>query len=107
MYGILMATVINRFMLTPLQLTDNEGLCLTLQTIISTLIVLVTGEFLPKTLFNLNSNKMLRIFAVPAYIIYVILYPVSKFTRRTLARRTENDGPEGQQAGLRTCLYED
>ena len=79
-YGILMATVINRFMLTPLQLTDNEGLCLTLQTIISTLIVLVTGEFLPKTLFNLNSNKMLRIFAVPAYIIYVILYPVSKFT---------------------------
>lgn len=79
-YGILMASVINHFMLSPLGLTGNEGLCVTLQTVISTLIVLVTGEFLPKTLFKINSNKMLKIFAVPAYIIYIILYPVSKFT---------------------------
>lgn len=79
-YGILMAGLINQVVLTPLHLTDNEGVQVVLQTVISTLIVLVTGEFLPKTLFKINSNRMLRIFAVPAYIIYVILYPISKFT---------------------------
>ncbi len=44
------------------------------------MIVLVTGEFLPKTLFKLNPNKTLSIFALPAYIIYILLWPVSKFT---------------------------
>ena len=79
-YGILMADVIDTLVLSPLRLTEHEGLSVTLQTLISTAIVLVTGEFLPKTLFKINSNRMLRIFAVPAYIIYIILYPVSKFT---------------------------
>lgn len=79
-YGILMAGIINVFVLSPLGLTGNEGMQVALQTIISTLIVLVTGEFLPKTLFKINANQMLRIFAVPAYIIYIILFPVSKFT---------------------------
>lgn len=49
-------------------------------TILSTLIVLFTGEFLPKTLFKSNPNKMMNIFAIPAYIIYIILWPISKFS---------------------------
>ena len=49
------------------------------QTVISTLIILVTGEFLPKTLFKINPNLMLRVCAIPLFICYVILFPVSKF----------------------------
>lgn len=79
-YGILMARVINRFILAPIQLTDNEGIMLTLQTLISTFIVLITGEFLPKTLFKINPNRMMNIFAMPAMLFYIILYPISKFT---------------------------
>ena len=79
-YGILMAGVINEFVLSPIHLNQNDWLNVALQTIISTLIVLVTGEFLPKTLFKINPNRMLKIFAVPAFIIYILLYPVSKFT---------------------------
>ena len=75
-----MAGVINEFVLSPIHLNQHEGLNVALQTIISTLIVLVTGEFLPKTLFKINPNRMLKIFAVPAFIIYILLYPVSKFT---------------------------
>jgi CBS domain containing-hemolysin-like protein len=40
---------------------------------------LVTGEFLPKTLFKINPNLMLRVCAIPLFICYVILFPVSKF----------------------------
>ena len=48
-------------------------------TILSTIIVLFTGEFLPKTLFKSLPNKLLTIFALPAYVCYVLLWPVSKF----------------------------
>lgn len=64
-YGILMAKLI-------------DGLAL--QTIVSTLIVLFTGEFLPKTLFRINPNGMLRICAIPAMLFYILLWPISKFT---------------------------
>ncbi len=79
-YGILMAQVINKFILTPIHLTDNEGIMLTLQTVISTFIVLITGEFLPKTLFKINPNRMMNVFAIPAMLFYILLYPISKFT---------------------------
>ncbi|MBO5880310.1 MAG: DUF21 domain-containing protein, partial [Paraprevotella sp.] len=78
-YGILMAEVINTFLLHPINI-ENEGVQVILQTLISTLIVLVTGEFLPKTLFKVNPNLMLRTFALPAFMIYIILYPISKIT---------------------------
>lgn len=77
-YGILMAQLLKVWFLDDLQL--NEGVDLLLNTIISTLIVLVTGEFLPKTIFKHNSNRMLTFFAVPMFIIYILLYPISKFT---------------------------
>lgn len=64
-YGILMAKLI-------------PGLIV--QTVISTIIVLFTGEFLPKTLFRINPNRTLRIFAFPALLFYILLWPISKFT---------------------------
>lgn len=79
-YGILMAQVINKFILIPIHLTDNEGIMLTFQTVISTFIVLITGEFLPKTLFKINPNRMMNVFAIPAMLFYILLYPISKFT---------------------------
>lgn len=80
-YGILMARVIDTFILSPLGLTDNEGgIQVLVQTLLSTIVVLVTGEFLPKTLFKINPNRMLQLFALPSYLFYIILYPVSKFT---------------------------
>ena len=85
-YGILMAKIVCAVILIPLGIhreygnCPNEALCLFLQTIIATLIVLVTSEFLPKTLFRINPNRMMRIFSLPAYIFYIILWPISKFT---------------------------
>ncbi|MBQ3926728.1 MAG: HlyC/CorC family transporter, partial [Bacteroidaceae bacterium] len=79
-YGIIMAQLVNQFILIPTGLQDNGPIQLTIQTIVSTLIVLVTGEFLPKTIFRLNPNGMMNAFAVPAYLFYVLLYPISKFT---------------------------
>ena len=79
-YGILMARIIGDYLFIPLGITDNETLQLILQTVISTLIVLVTGEFLPKTIFRINPNDMMNAFALPAFLFYVLLFPISKFT---------------------------
>ena len=49
-------------------------------TILSTLIVLFTGEFLPKTFFKSNPNRLLSFFAIPAYLCYLVLWPVSRFS---------------------------
>jgi CBS domain containing-hemolysin-like protein len=76
-YGILMAELIEQQLLA--DYIDNEFLLVLIQTIISTLIILVTGEFVPKTLFKINPNFTLNLCAIPAYICYIILYPISKF----------------------------
>ena len=52
---------------------------LLLQTLVSTLIILFTAEFLPKVIFQLFSNRLLRLFSFPAYIIYVLFWPVTQF----------------------------
>lgn len=49
------------------------------QTIISTLIILLTAEFMPKVLFQIYSNTLLRLFAIPAYIFYVLFSLISDF----------------------------
>ena len=76
-YGILMAEVIEQKLLA--DYISNEFILVLIQTIISTLIILVTGEFIPKTLFKINPNFTLSLCAIPAFICYVILYPISKF----------------------------
>lgn len=72
---------------------DSEAMVLLIQTIVSTLIILLTAEFLPKTLFRLNPNQSLRVLSLPILIFYIILYPVtmlsigiSSFTMRYLFR---------------------
>ncbi|MBR3513281.1 MAG: HlyC/CorC family transporter [Bacteroidaceae bacterium] len=79
-YGILMARLLEATMLPALGLNtpSNQWLSLLIETIISTLIVLVTGEFLPKTLFKLNPNRALTFFAPITFLFYIILYPLSK-----------------------------
>ena len=77
-YGYLMAIE-----LTPLIISlhiKSEIAILIIQTILSTLIILVTAEFLPKTLFRINPNKILNVFALPVTILYILLYPVAKIT---------------------------
>lgn len=79
-YGILMARIINALLIEPTGWTDNKFIEVLIQTLLSTLIILVTGEFVPKTLFKINPNNALRIFALPTYVIYIILYPISRFS---------------------------
>ena len=78
-YGILIAQLLEPTVIEPLGIT-NEWLALFLQTLISTIIVLFTGEFLPKTLFKINPSRTLVFFAPLAYLFYIILFPISKFT---------------------------
>ena len=77
-YGILMAQIIGDNLLAGW--ITNHFVMLLVQTFISTLIILVTGEFLPKTLFKINPNLALNVCAVPLFICYVVLYPISKFS---------------------------
>lgn len=77
LYGLKMAEILNPF-LVPLINTDFS-LLLT-QTLISTLIILLTSEFLPKTLFRIDPIVALNILAVPMMSFYIILYPLSRFT---------------------------
>lgn len=56
-----------------------DDLSLLSQTIISTLVILITAEFLPKVFFQIYSNKLLKILAVPAYIFFVIFNFISDF----------------------------
>jgi len=76
-YGISISVIINPWLKDILP--DSEGLMLVANTCISTIIILITGEFLPKTLFRINPNTMLKVFALPIYVIYILLYPVSLF----------------------------
>ena len=62
------------------QYFQSEFLILLFQTLISTLVILLTGEFIPKTIFKINPNTSLRLFALPIYLFYIVLYPISWFT---------------------------
>ncbi len=74
-YGILFAQVFDATLFNNL----SDGARVTCDTLLSTLIVLFTGEFLPKTIFKSNPNGLLTFFAVPAFVCYVVLYPISRF----------------------------
>ncbi len=58
----------------------NSGFqLLLLQTVISTLIILLTAEFLPKVFFQIYANELLKFFAIPAYMFYLIFWGISWF----------------------------
>ena len=97
-YGILFAQLFDATLFHPYEPATR----VVLDTILSTLIVLFTGEFLPKTLFKSNPNRLLTFFAPMAYIFFIVLWPISRFTTfiaRVLLRlfgvkidEKENDG---------------
>tara|TARA_B100001057_G_scaffold406159_1_gene419409 strand:- start:2619 stop:3869 length:1251 start_codon:yes stop_codon:yes gene_type:complete len=76
-YGLFMGQFIIdnlSFLFTP---SMNELTVLFIQTIISTLLILIAAEFIPKVLFQIYSNFSMKIFSVPAYFFYIILYPLT------------------------------
>lgn len=76
-YGITLSALINPVL--EHWFGNSEALVLISNTLFSTLVILLCGEFIPKTAFRINPNFMMRMFALPLYLIYLILYPVSKF----------------------------
>lgn len=75
-YGILIARLFDNTIFAGM----DAGFTVPADTMLSTLIVLFTGEFLPKTLFKANPNRLLAVFSPFAYICYVVLWPISKFS---------------------------
>ena len=85
-YGITMAKILEPEIRN---FTESESIILVVQTILSTLLILVTAEFLPKAFFRINPNRMLDLFAIPAKVFYVLLYPlvwiIDRFSRQILS----------------------
>jgi CBS domain containing-hemolysin-like protein len=85
-YGITMAKILEPW-IEPF--TTSESAILVVQTIVSTLLILVAAEFLPKAFFRINPNRMLDVFAVPAKLFYLLLYPlvwlIDRFSKQILS----------------------
>lgn len=60
-------------------ITQNEVLRLVIQTLISTGVILLVGEFVPKTVFRINPNSSLKFFAPFIFFFYILFYPISRF----------------------------
>ena len=73
-YGLQMAKLIEPELRVYI---GSDSMVLLLQTIISTIIILVTAEFLPKTLFRINPILVLNLFALPLSFFYMLFYPVT------------------------------
>ncbi len=78
-YGMGAAALIEPWLQNTCGIT-NEFLILLLQTLISTAVILLAGEYIPKTIFRINPNNSLRVFAIPVYMFYIVLYPISMFS---------------------------
>jgi CBS domain containing-hemolysin-like protein len=76
-YGIAMANLLEPLIIRSLPIAYNsEFIILIVQTIVSTLIILITAEFIPKILFRINPNAILKFFAIPVWLFYFVFYPV-------------------------------
>lgn len=75
-YGILIARLFDNTIFHGM----DAAFTVPADTILSTIIVLFTGEFLPKTLFKANPNRLLNFFSPMAYVCYVVLWPISVFS---------------------------
>lgn len=82
-YGFFMGDVLMAWFQSYLPATQNwlnvllVDFSLLTQTVISTLVILLTAEFLPKVLFQIYANSLLKILAIPAYLFYLIFWPIS------------------------------
>lgn len=74
-YGIAFSALINPRL--EQIFNGQEFLVLISNTVISTGLILITGEFLPKTTFRINPNFMMRMLALPLYLLYLLFYPIS------------------------------
>ncbi|NGY38645.1 HlyC/CorC family transporter [Flavobacterium sp. XN-5] len=77
-YGFFMGALLMN-MLDALGFHFSDLLNLLIQTTLSTLLVLITAEFLPKVFFQIYANVLIRFFALPAYVFYVLFYFISTF----------------------------
>ena len=78
-YGILMAQFLEPLLTNNLpQLISNDFSVLLIQTLVSTLVVLITAEYIPKSIFLINPDRLLVSFSIPLFIIYSFFYPVVK-----------------------------
>lgn len=93
-YGIAMATALEPLLreVLPVFLVTDVYILL-IQTLLSTLVILIIAEFLPKIFFRINPNAMLKALAFPAWVLYVLLYPlillymgISEFILRKILR---------------------
>lgn len=98
-YGILIASLLDNTVFAGM----DAGFTVPADTVVSTLIVLFTGEFLPKVLFKSVPNRMLKVFALPAFVCYVLLWPVSRFTTflshvilKIMGVKMETENSEGE-----------
>lgn len=71
-YGILMAQLVEPIIY---QWTSNDIVVLIAQSLFGTIIILFTGEFIPKVMFRINSNLMMQVLAIPLIVVYILLFP--------------------------------
>jgi putative hemolysin len=76
-YGIYMAKLVEPWLA---QFMDSDGLILLSQTVFSTLLILVTAEFLPKATFQINPNRALQLLSAPLWLVHKLLFPLTLFT---------------------------
>ncbi len=96
-YGYFMGDLLVQLFLQNL---SSNFATLLIQTLISTLLILITAEFLPKAIFRIYANEALKIFAIPAYLFYWLFYPlsiaisgISDFFLKTFFNTTEDKTP--------------
>ncbi|MCU0350779.1 MAG: hemolysin family protein [Flavobacterium sp.] len=77
-YGIFSGELLVQW-LQGLNLTFSPVASLLLQTVLSTVVILITAEFLPKVFFQIYANSFIKLFAFPAFVFYQLFYWVSKF----------------------------
>ena len=76
-YGMGASALLDPWLRTWVQ---SEAMLLFLSTLISTGVILLAGEFFPKIIFRINPNSSLKVLALPLYLFYVVLFPVSLLT---------------------------
>lgn len=100
-YGLSFSALVNPWLETIFK--GNEALVLISNTVLSTGVILLTGEFLPKSTFRINPNFMMRLLALPLYLIYLVLYPISWFVSaisKGLMKLFGLGGEEQSESGL-------